>query len=89
MPSLLMLLVIWLVTRTLTRVVRAWFRGVERGTIRVSWLDPAVALMTQRIVSVVLWLFAVTLAYPYIPGSHSDVFKGVSVFVGRWVRPAP
>ncbi|MBS0584032.1 MAG: mechanosensitive ion channel [Proteobacteria bacterium] len=81
-PSLLMLLVIWLVTRGLTHLVRAWFRGVERGTIRVGWLDPAVALMTQRIVSVLLWLFALTLAYPYIPGSHSDVFKGVSVFAG-------
>ena len=82
MPSLLMLLVIWLVTRTLSRVVRAWFRGVERGTIRVAWLDPAVALMTQRLVSVLLWLFALTVAYPYIPGSQSNVFKGISVFVG-------
>ena len=29
-----------------------------------------------------IWLFALVLAYPYLPGSNSDAFKGVSVFVG-------
>ena len=29
-----------------------------------------------------LWLFALIVAYPYLPGSGTDAFKGVSVFVG-------
>ena len=29
-----------------------------------------------------LWLFAIVVAYPYLPGSSSDAFKGVSVFLG-------
>jgi small-conductance mechanosensitive channel len=29
-----------------------------------------------------MWLFAVVVAYPYLPGSGTDAFKGVSVFVG-------
>ena len=29
-----------------------------------------------------MWLFALALAYPYLPGSDTDAFKGVSVFVG-------
>ena len=31
---------------------------------------------------VLIWLFAMTIAYPYFPGSSSEAFKGVSVFVG-------
>ena len=32
-----------------------------------------------------LWLFALVVAYPYLPGSNSDAFKGVSVFVGLMI----
>ena len=32
-----------------------------------------------------LWLFALAIAYPYLPGSDSDAFKGVSVFAGLMV----
>ena len=32
-----------------------------------------------------LWLFAVVMAYPYLPGSQTDAFKGVSVFLGLMV----
>jgi small-conductance mechanosensitive channel len=32
-----------------------------------------------------IWIFAVTIAYPYVPGSSTDAFKGVSVFVGLMV----
>jgi small-conductance mechanosensitive channel len=32
--------------------------------------------------SALLWVLAVVLAYPYLPGSNSDAFKGVSVFLG-------
>jgi small-conductance mechanosensitive channel len=29
-----------------------------------------------------LWLFAIVMAYPYLPGSNTEAFKGVSVFLG-------
>ena len=29
-----------------------------------------------------LWVFAIVVAYPYLPGSDTNVFKGVSVFIG-------
>ena len=37
---------------------------------------------TKRLIIALLWLFAIVVAYPYVPGSGSDVFKGVSVFAG-------
>ncbi|HKE47213.1 MAG TPA: mechanosensitive ion channel domain-containing protein [Rhodanobacteraceae bacterium] len=81
-PQLAMLLVIWLVTRGLARVVSAWFTAIEHGTIESEWLDPQAAGATRRLVTIGIWLFAVTIAYPYIPGSETEAFKGVSVFVG-------
>ena len=35
-----------------------------------------------QLFNVVIWLFALAMAYPYLPGSHSDAFKGVSVLAG-------
>jgi small-conductance mechanosensitive channel len=34
------------------------------------------------VLSAGIWIFALTIAYPYIPGSESDAFKGISVFAG-------
>jgi hypothetical protein len=31
---------------------------------------------TRRIATAVLWLFALAVAYPYLPGSSSEAFKG-------------
>jgi small-conductance mechanosensitive channel len=36
-------------------------------------------------VTALLWLLAIVVAYPYLPGSESDAFKGVSVFLGLMI----
>ena len=61
---------------------RAWFRAVERGDLSVSWLDPVAAVAGRRLTVIAIWLFAITVAYPYVPGANTDAFKGISVFVG-------
>jgi len=84
-PGLFTVFLIFLFTRFLTRIVGAFFLTVEKGAIEVHWLQPDVAKATRRVVIVIMWIFAVTVAYPYIPGSNSAAFKGVSVFVGLMV----
>ncbi len=37
---------------------------------------------TRRLISVVIWLFALSAAYPFLPGANSLAFKGISVFFG-------
>jgi hypothetical protein len=51
----------------------------------VPWLDAEIAPPTRRIVIAALWVFALVMAYPYIPGSKSEAFKGVSVFLGLMI----
>ena len=43
---------------------------------------PETAQSTRKLLTVALWLFAVGCRLPVLPGSDSEAFKGVSVFVG-------
>lgn len=84
-PDLFTVFVIMLLTRLIAKVVRAFFLSAERGDQRARWLEPETARATRRIVSVLIWIFALVVAYPYIPGSGTEAFKGVSVFLGLMV----
>lgn len=81
-PNLFTVLVIFLLTRLVVRVASAFFISAETGTLTSSWLQPETARATRRMVAVLIWIFAIVVAYPYIPGSRTEAFKGVSVFVG-------
>jgi small-conductance mechanosensitive channel len=82
LPGLLTILVIIVATRVIIAVVRHFFRAVEDGRLAVHWLYPETAQLTRQLVTAGLWACAAVMAYPYIPGSGSDAFKGISVFVG-------
>jgi small-conductance mechanosensitive channel len=81
-PGLFTVVVILVVTRWIARVVGAFFDAAEAGTVEVPWVHPETANPTKRISIALLWMFAIVVSYPYIPGSSSSVFKGVSVFAG-------
>ena len=81
-PGLLFVVLIFLLARIAVRTVRAFFNGVERGHIQVTPLDETTARPTGKLVTTGIWLLAMVAAYPYIPGSDSEAFKGIGVFVG-------
>jgi small-conductance mechanosensitive channel len=81
-PDLFTVLLILLITRIGVRVCHAVFQAVEDGKLTLPYVYPETAQPTRRLASTLLWLLGIVLAYPYLPGSESDAFKGVSVFVG-------
>jgi len=81
-PDLLIASVIFFIARAVIRLLRPFFDSVERGHLDLGWVDGETARATRRIVSLVVWMFAVVMAYPYLPGSGSEAFKGVSVLFG-------
>jgi small-conductance mechanosensitive channel len=81
-PGLLTVALIFLLTRFVLRLSSSFFTAVQTRRLSISWLHPDVALPTQRIVATLLWIFAAMVAYPYLPGSGSGIFKGISLFVG-------
>lgn len=84
-PGMFTVVVIFLVTRLMTRLVIAVFREVEKGDLALPGLHADTARATRYLVVALVWIFAMTVAYPYIPGSNTDAFKGVSVLVGLMV----
>lgn len=81
-PELFTVAVILLVTRVLTGVVGQLFRAVQQGRIQTPWFEAETAEATRRIVVTVIWVFAITAAFPFIPGSDSAAFRGIGVLAG-------
>jgi small-conductance mechanosensitive channel len=81
-PGFFTAVVIFVVGRMVTRAVSALFERVEKGHAALPWLDADTARATRRIVIVLIWIFVLTAAYPYIPGSRTEAFKAIGVFVG-------
>ena len=84
-PQLLIVAVIFLATRFLTRQIGRLFAAAEVGTLHVPGVHPETAAPTRRIVTALIWLLALAVAFPYLPGSDSAAFRGVSVFAGLLV----
>lgn len=81
-PDLFTVFVIVLIVKWVVDLASTFFTQISAGNIRISWLDPDMARATQRIFAAIAWIFAIVVTYPYIPGSNTQAFKGVSVFLG-------
>ncbi len=81
-PNLVFLGILVVVTRYGLKLIRAVFNSVGAGTIKWKGFDPEWALPTYRLVRLLVIALAVVVAYPYIPGSESGAFKGVSLLIG-------
>jgi small-conductance mechanosensitive channel len=82
LPGIAFVAIVVIVTRYVLRVTRLYFESVDRGTVKLARFDPEWALPTYRIARLLVIAFAVVVAYPYIPGSSSEAFKGISIFLG-------
>jgi small-conductance mechanosensitive channel len=81
-PNLLILTVIIVVGYYILKMTRLFFMEIERGTISFKDFYPEWAEPTYGIVRVLIIAFIGVIAFPYIPGSESPAFKGVSIFLG-------
>ncbi|MEA5101389.1 mechanosensitive ion channel domain-containing protein [Pantoea sp. S18] len=82
LPGMLIVVVIFLITGLVTRLLRLVLKRVETGQLHLPGLHPDTVGVTRKLISVVIWLFALSAAYPFLPGANSLAFKGISVFFG-------
>ena len=82
LPSLIALAVIFFLTRYALKLVRLVFMNIHIGTIRVQGFERSWTWPTFRIVKGIVVIFALVMAYPYVPGSDTAAFKGISIFLG-------
>ena len=81
-PNLIFLVVLYLVVRYLLKLVGLFFAAIGRGEVTIGGFEREWADVTYKLLRGVIIGFALVVAYPYIPGSDSDAFKGISVFAG-------
>lgn len=67
------------------RLLQGFFNAVESGQFALRWLHQDTVAPTRRIAVVLVWILTIVAAYPFVPGSGSGVFKGVSVMLGLMV----
>ncbi|CAM3657980.1 mechanosensitive ion channel family protein [Rahnella victoriana] len=81
-PGLLIVAIIFLLTAFILKLLKILLRRVETRKLQVPGLHPETVGATRKLISVMVWLFALSAAYPFLPGANSLAFKGVSVFFG-------
>jgi small-conductance mechanosensitive channel len=81
-PNVFYIAVIVVVIRYLLKFVRLFFDGIVKGKLHFRGFHDEWAEPTYKIARFLVLAFALILIFPYLPGSKSDAFKGVSVFIG-------
>lgn len=82
LPNIFFIAVIVFVTRYVLKFIQWLFKEIGKGTITITgfykdWAEP-----TYKIVRFLVTSFALIVIFPYLPGSGSPAFQGVSVFLG-------
>ena len=81
-PNLFTIFVICLAIRYLVRLFRYLAGEVQSERLKLRGFYPDWAIPTYHIICFLLYAFMIAMIYPYLPGSNSGVFQGISVFVG-------
>jgi small-conductance mechanosensitive channel len=82
LPSLLVLLVVVVFSYFAVRILRFLFTQIERGAMTWPGFYPEWAMPTYKIIQLLVLAFALVVMFPYLPGSDSPAFKGISIFLG-------
>jgi small-conductance mechanosensitive channel len=82
LPNLVNLLIIILVTNYGLKLLHFIFREIGRGTVSfenfpADWAEP-----TYQLVRFIVVALDLVIAFPYLPGSASPAFQGVTIFIG-------
>lgn len=81
-PELITITIIITLTVYVVRFLKFLTSEVRRGKLVIPGFFPEWALPTFNLVRMVVYAFSFVVIFPYLPGSDSGVFKGVSVFIG-------
>jgi len=81
-PNIITIIIIIVIARYVLRGLKFFADQISRGRLTLPGFYEDWAHPTYMILKVLLIAFTFALVFPYLPGSESQVFRGVSVFVG-------
>jgi small-conductance mechanosensitive channel len=81
-PDLMFIAAIAAVTTAVLRAIKFVFLQARAGNIRIRGFYPDWAVPTYKLVRLLVLALAIVAVFPYLPGSKSPAFQGISVFIG-------
>ncbi|MBW1656358.1 mechanosensitive ion channel family protein [Flavobacterium quisquiliarum] len=82
LPSLFTIIVIIIIFKYSLKVIKFFFDEIKSENIKIDGFYSDWALPTFNVIRLLMYAFMLVIIFPYLPGSDSPIFKGVSVFVG-------
>lgn len=81
-PNLFIIVVIYFCIKYLIKSIQYIANEIANEKLKINGFYPDWAQPTFNIIRFLLYVFMIAMIYPYLPGSDSGVFQGISVFVG-------
>lgn len=82
LPNLITIIVIVLVTRYVIRIIGLVFEGIKSRRIYLKNFYPEWAETSFSLIKLMIYALTAVIIFPYLPGSSSPAFQGISIFVG-------
>lgn len=82
LPHLFYIVIIAVITHYVLKILRFFALEIERGILKIKGFHPEWAHTTYVLARMMLWVLALVIMFPHLPGSDSDAFKGISIFLG-------
>ncbi|MEO8819263.1 MAG: mechanosensitive ion channel domain-containing protein [Ginsengibacter sp.] len=82
LPNLITIIIILIVFRYVVRGLKFLRDEIKVEALKIPGFFPDWANPTYQIMRVLVFAFMIIVIFPYLPGSKSPVFRGVSVFLG-------
>ena len=81
-PNLFVVAVIVIVAVQVSKLIRMVFDEIGKGNLSIEGFYPEWAEPTAKLVRMLVLVLAIVVIFPYLPGSKSPAFQGISIFVG-------
>ena len=82
LPNLVIIGIIALIARMVLKLMRYFLYEIERGALKIKGFYREWAKPTYNILRILFLCFIFIVSFPYLPGSGSSAFQGVSIFLG-------
>lgn len=82
LPSLFFIGIVFFIVRYINKIVNFFTKEITNERLKIDGFYKEWAKPTSVIVKLIIYIFALVFVFPYLPGSDSPAFQGVSIFVG-------
>jgi len=82
LPNLVIVIVIVVAARYLIRLDNLLFREIQENRLTLGGFYPDWGAPTAKLVRLLILSATAVVIFPYLPGSNSPAFRGISVFLG-------